>query len=237
MDKTDSARAHAERLARQDADEGTVVWAKTQNAGIGRDGKYWISGYQNLHCAMILRPEHPYAEYCQLSLLATICAALAISRQAQPMEALHFRWPNDVLLNGGKVAGICLSGKRLGDGVGWLVLALNVNVYDHPDSQGFTGASMRGEGFNSFDRVQVLEAYTREFLSGINRWAETGFGSLRSQWMMRSLDSSAPICLRWSEGEMAGVAKDLLEDGSLILYSQDNEHTVALGDFFASDFS
>ena len=132
-------------------------------------GNYWMSGNRNLHCAIILRPEEAFETCCQLSLVATICAAMGISRQAEPLEELRYQWPNNITLNQGKVAGITLSGRLSGAVVQWMVVALNVNVYEHPHSEGFNAASMRGEGFQSFDRVQLLEAYTREFLSWINR--------------------------------------------------------------------
>ena len=114
LESTDSSRAHAERLARDGADEGTLVWAKSQYEGIGRNGRYWMSGHSNLHCSIILRPEENFEICCQLSLLATVCAAIAISRQAEPLKEIRYRWPNDVLLNQGKVAGITLSGKLSG---------------------------------------------------------------------------------------------------------------------------
>ncbi len=104
--KTDSARAHAERLAAQGADEGTLVWAKSQYEGLGRNHRHWMSGYRNLHLALIVKPEQGFDTVCQLSLVATICTALAIAEQAEPMEELRYRWPNDVLLNRGKVAGL-----------------------------------------------------------------------------------------------------------------------------------
>ena len=70
LERPDSARAEAERLARKGADEGTMVWARGQREGRGRGGNMWMSGNKNLHCALILRPGLPLAECCQLSLLA-----------------------------------------------------------------------------------------------------------------------------------------------------------------------
>lgn len=91
LESVDSARAHAERLAAAGADEGTLVWAKSQRQGIGRSGRYWMSGSRNLHCSVILRPETDLEACCQLGPLACICAGLAISRQAEPLAELRYR--------------------------------------------------------------------------------------------------------------------------------------------------
>ncbi|MDJ0957758.1 MAG: biotin--[acetyl-CoA-carboxylase] ligase [Arenicellales bacterium] len=237
VDSTDSSRAHAERLAVGGAEEGTVVWTKSQREGLGRAGNYWMSGNRNLHCAIILRPEGPLELCCQLSLLSTICAAMGISRQAEPLEEFRYRWPNDIILNQGKVAGITLSGKLYGAVVKWMVVSLNVNVYDHPYSKGFDAASMRGEGFQSFDRVQLLEAYTREFLSWINRWSEEGFEPIRKAWLFRGHQKNDPVRISLEDSDIVGTFDELSPTGAIKLATHADTETIKLSDFFRPDFS
>ena len=237
VDSTDSSRAHAERLAKEGAEEGTIVWTKSQREGLGRAGNYWMSGNRNLHCAIILRPEESFKVCCQLSLLTTVCAAMGISRQAEPLEEFRYRWPNDITLNQGKVAGITLSGRLSGAVVKWMVVALNVNVYDHPLSKGFDAASMRGEGFQSFDRVQLLEAYTREFLSWINRWSEEGFEPIRKAWLFRGHQKNDQVRIRLGQSNIVGTFNELDPTGAIKLATHTNTETIKLPDFFRPDFS
>lgn len=238
VEKTDSARAHAERLAREGAEEGTLVWARAQREGIGRKGNYWMSGSRNLHCALVLRPEDDLATCCQISLVSCICTAMAIARQAEPLEEIRFRWPNDILLNRGKVAGITLSGE-LGprQRPRWMVVAVNVNVNECPASKGFTAASMRGEGFQQADRIGVLEAYGREFLSWINRWAEEGFSPVRNAWATKSPDEGEFSTVRWGNREVAGKYEHIDESGALkIIDADSNVRTITLEEFFRQEF-
>ncbi len=237
LETADSSRAHAERLAAAGADEGTLIWAKSQRRGIGRSGQSWMSGNRNLHCSIILRPEEDLDTCCQLSLLASICAALAISRQAEPLEELRYRWPNDVLLNQGKVAGITLSGKVTGPQVDWLVVALNVNVYGEPDSKGLKASSLRGEGFQSHDRVLLLEAYTREFLSWINRWSEEGVGPVTKEWLFRGHQYRDPVSLKIGDDVISGSFEKMHSDGSIELANAPGIEKVGLIDFFTAEFS
>lgn len=236
VDVADSSRAHAERLAQEGADEGTIVWARTQQEGIGRSGNYWMSGHRNLHCAIVLRPDDTFEICCQLSMVATICAAMAVSRQAEPLEEFRYRWPNDILLNQGKLAGITLSGEISNSRVNWMVVALNVNVFDHPKSKGLEAASMRGEGFQSYDRIALLEAYTREFLSWVNRWSDEGFQPIRQAWLFKGYQQGDLVSIKFGESSVSGVFKDIDPSGAIILETGSDVETISLSEFFGYDF-
>lgn len=238
IEKADSAVAQAQRLARKGADEGTLVWAKAQQEGVGREGNFWMSGNRNLHCALVLRPEDDFASCCQISLLNCICTAMAIARQAEPLEEIRFRWPNDVLLNRGKVAGMTLSGELDARGrPGWMVVGVNVNVHECPSSRGFSAASMRGEGFRDPDRVALLEAYAREFLSWINRWADEGFAPVRKAWLTKSPDEGEVTKVRLGDLVVSGKYHQLDESGSLHIFDESSSiRTVTLEHFFRQDF-
>ncbi len=237
--KTDSARAHAERLAAQGADEGTLVWAKSQYEGLGRNHRHWMSGYRNLHLALIVKPEQGFDTVCQLSLVATICTALAIAEQAEPMEELRYRWPNDVLLNRGKVAGLTLSGRLKADETPhWVVLGLNVNVFDHPTSLGLDASSMRGEGFECYDRARLAEQFCRQFLSWVNRWANDGFAPVRRAWLTRGRGEPLAQTVRLENGEITGTFSDLDASGALVLeVAGQGLKKISLSSFFAPDFT
>ncbi len=239
VDRTDSARAHAERLAADGADEGTLVWAKAQYEGLGRNRQHWISGYQNLHLALVLRPEQAFDVACQLSLVATVCIAQAIAEQGEPMEELRYRWPNDLLLNRGKVAGVTLSGSLNAEEIpNWMVLSVNVNVFDHPDSLGFLASSMRGEGFESHDRVRLTEQFCRQFLAWGNRWANDGFAPIRKAWLTRGRGAPLSQTVRLGGREISGTFLDMDERGALVLELETRgRETVGLESFFRPDFT
>jgi len=236
LESTDSSRAHAERLARDGADEGTLVWAKSQREGIGRNGQYWMSGHHNLHCSIILRPEENFVKCCQLSLLATVCVGRAISRQAEPLKEIRYRWPNDVLLNQGKVAGIALSGKLSGSQVDWLVVAVNVNVNNPPPSKGVQASSMRTEGFQSTDRVQLLEAYSREFLSWINLWSEEGFEPVRKTWLFNGHQANDLVTIKIGISSLDGSFVAMESNGAIKLATETNIERIELTDFYSHEF-
>lgn len=237
VEQTDSARAHAQRLAAQGAEEGTLVWAKKQSEGLGRCGKHWISGEKNLHCALVLRPEDPFGVCCQLSLLASVCVGQAITLVGEPMEELRLGWPNDVYLNRGKVAGVHLSGE-LGpdDAVNWMVISVNINTFNHPTSLGFAASSLRGEGFASFERVDLLEGFSREFLAWLNRWADQGLEPVRKAWSWRGDWGDEAHSVDYDGRTHRGAFESIDADGNLKLKTTDGIMAFALDRFYRPEF-
>lgn len=237
VEEADSARAHAERLAAQGADEGTLVWVKKQTEGLGRTGKYWISGEKNLHCAVILRPEDSFNVCCQLSLLAAVCACQAITLVGEPMEELRLGWPNDIYVNRGKVGVVHLSGELDGDDqVNWMVVSLNINTFSHPGSLGFTASSLRGEGFEDFERVGLLEGFAREFLAWLNRWADDGLEPVRKAWLWRGdwQDEERSVALHGRE--LRGTFESMADDGALKLKTAQGIITLSLDEIYRPEF-
>lgn len=235
VERADSARAQAERLAARGAEEGTLVWVKKQTEGTGRRGKYWISGHNNLHCAVILRPEDPFESCCEIALVAGVSTIQAITIVGEPMEEIRAGWPNDVYLNRGKVAGIHLSGAlNAGGGVEWAVVSVNINTFEHPESLGAAAASLRGEGFETFERTVVLEGFAREFLAWLNRWADEGLDPVRKAWLWRG---------DWREersvdcgGKHHGTFEDMERTGALKLKTADGIMSFGLADFYRPEF-
>ena len=237
LERPDSALAQAERMARDGAEEGTLVWARGQTNARGRTGNTWMSGNNNLHCALVLRPELPFFECCQLSLLATVACSIAMAEQAEPLLELRYRWPNDVLLNRGKVAGISLSGELSGENVVWLVLGLNVNVFDHPPARGFAAASMREEGFQQYDREVLLSAYSRQLVSWLGRWSDEGFAPVKTAWLARGHGEHIPYEINLPHAKISGVFAELCDNGDVIIKTKESvSQRVALTEFFAGDF-
>lgn len=102
-----STNDEARRLAAEGAPDGTVVWARSQNAGRGRYGRSWSSPPGNLYVSLLLRPACPPATALQLGFVAAVALGEALDRRVAA-AALTFKWPNDVLLDGRKIAGILL---------------------------------------------------------------------------------------------------------------------------------
>src|SRR3989338_7944040 len=102
--RTGSTMEDARALAQQGAPEGTLVYAARQAQGRGRLGRVWESPEGGAYFSVIVRPTRPEAEIPQLSLVAGLAAAEGVRQGARIYPSI--RWPNDVLVEGKKIAGI-----------------------------------------------------------------------------------------------------------------------------------
>ena len=124
----DSTMDEAARLAEEGSEEGAVVIAERQSAGRGRQGRSWVSQPGNLLLSILFRPGMSQLPF--ISVIGGVAAARAIRKAAG--LAPRVKWPNDVILDGRKVAGILTESAIVGDSVCYAVLGLGINVALNP---------------------------------------------------------------------------------------------------------
>jgi len=139
----DSTNEEAKRQAAAGAPEGTLIWARAQQAGRGRRGRPWVSEPGNLYMSLLLRPDRAAPAAAQLG----FAAALAVGEAALPLlpasAALAYKWPNDVLIDGRKTSGILLESQAAGEGrLDWLVVGIGVNLVSFPEGAEYPATSL-----------------------------------------------------------------------------------------------
>src|SRR5439155_19489702 len=103
-----STNDEAKAVARTGATDGTLVWADQQTAGRGRRGRIWLSPPGNLYLSLVLRPECAAARAAQLGFVAALGLGDALAPLVGATVQLRYKWPNDLLVDGKKLAGILL---------------------------------------------------------------------------------------------------------------------------------
>lgn len=231
----DSTNSEAVRLAEDGAADGTVVWAKRQTAGRGRCGRRWESPKGNLYCSLVLRPEVPPAEAAQLSFAAALALGEALDGILPAASRLTFKWPNDVLLDGRKVAGILLesSGSR-GGCLDWLVVGCGLNVTHFPKIVvGLPATSLQAVGVMDARLDGLLAGFLQAFEDWRARWRSAGPAPLRDAWLARAAQVRGEIAVRLSGDELHGRFMGLDSSGALLLDLPDgSQRTVTAGDVF-----
>ena len=123
-----STMDEAARLAKEGADEGTVVIAERQSAGRGRQGRSWVSQPGNLLFSVLFRPRMDQLPF--ISIIGGLAAARAVRKTAGLDPEI--KWPNDLMLNGRKAAGVLAESAVEGDSVCYAVLGIGINVALNP---------------------------------------------------------------------------------------------------------
>ncbi len=235
LDRVDSSNDEAKRLANEGAEDGTLVWAREQRNGRGRQGRGWASPPGNLYVSLVLRPECTPAEAAQLSFVAALGVGEAVGSVAPPLIEVHYKWPNDVLFNGRKGAGILLESRTADERrLDWLVLGVGVNVTSFPEDAAFPATSLSYEGAPpDISEVDLLEAFARHFLSWVNRWLVDGFAPVRRAWLHHAHGLGEAIEVRLPRETLNGTFRDLDKSGALVLELPDGAtRTISAGDVY-----
>ena len=138
-DEVASTNDLAKSLANEGEEEGLVVTAKTQVAGRGRMGRSWSSPEGGLYISVILRPKVPVEDMLKMTVLACVPVAETIE-EASGCKAT-VKWPNDVEIDGRKVAGLLVESASKGGEIAYMVLGIGVNLNVEPSSLGVAEAT------------------------------------------------------------------------------------------------
>lgn len=238
LDEVDSTNSEAKRRASEGAEDGTLVWARRQTAGYGRQGRHWDSAEGNLYLSVVTRPDCALAEAAQLSFLTALALGDAVGSVVPPMIEVTYKWPNDVLFNGRKGAGILLESKgNDAGGLEWLVIGVGANVTSFPTEARFPATSLHFEGCpTSVAAVDLLEAFSRHLLTWINDWLDGGFAAARQAWLNHAQGLSEEIEVRLPADTLRGRFEGLDPDGALQLAMPDGSlRHIAAGDVYFPD--
>ena len=209
--------------------DGLVIWAKEQTKGRGRRGRVWISPPGNLHCSMILDVKGRRAEAAQIGFVAAVALVDAL-RLLMSVPTFQCKWPNDVMADGVKLAGMLLES----EGKDWLVLGLGVDVVHAPPSDVIErpATSLALLGFTGSAK-EVLERFTVCMAEWLVCWRRDGFVPIRSAWLDRAIGLGGPITVRLETQTTTGTFVDLKDDGALVMKDDwGQDHVILAGDVF-----
>lgn len=218
FDELDSTNAEARRRA--EAGEPGPLWiaARRQSAGRGRRGRGWVTGEGSLAATLLMTTPKPPAEAAQLSFV-TAFAILDLARAYVPAELVRLKWPNDVLLAGGKLSGVLIeSGRR--DGGLWLAIGVGVNLVSAPTGLDYPAACLAEHlrpGVAVPTPEEALDRLGPAFSDHAARWEAEGFEPLRRQWPDVAVGLGEPCVARLGDRTLQGVAEGLDVDGALLL--------------------
>ncbi len=230
LDDGANVKTHSFRLALDGAAEGTLVWASGQADGEARPGNTWYSPEGGLYLGLILEPDYPTEQAGQLALVGLISMGLAMAEQVVPMTDLGYRWPNDILLSGSKVAGLWLDMNEAADR---LVLNLAVNVTQAPQQVIDAGCVQVDGGTTETTPEILLESFARHFLDWINRWAEEGMAPVQKQFRSRHAKPGTPVLLQLPDGQsVAGSVVEINDEGQLVVETDGRTRCIHLHEFF-----
>lgn len=235
FESLNSTNEQARRLATDGAPDGTVVLAKSQTAGRGRQGRQWQSPEGNMYCSIIIRPEMPAAHAAQFSFVTALALGDGVSDLLPDGIEMRYKWPNDLLLDGRKAAGILLESSGAANGrLDWLVIGAGLNIETFPQiSGGYCATSLRAVGARVLAPREILTRFLAGFAHWRAKWHNEGLAAVREAWLAGAAKLGEDITVRLPGGEMSGRFSGLDEGGALLLDMADGtRRTITAGDVF-----
>jgi BirA family biotin operon repressor/biotin-[acetyl-CoA-carboxylase] ligase len=223
----------AKAMAHAGAPDGTLVWADEQEAGRGRRGRQWLSPPGNLYLSLVLRPDAAPSRAAQLGFVAALGLGDALRPIVGPALRLNYKWPNDLLANGRKLAGILLESETSASArVDFVVVGIGVNIVSAPEDVEFPATSLLAEGIAGMTPALLLEGFIRHFAGWAGRWREEGFLPVRAAWLRAASGLGERVRVRLERSTLCGRFHDLDDDGALVLEGAEGRRRIAAGEVF-----
>lgn len=219
--RTDSTNAEALRLAPGLSGPAWVM-AREQSAARGRRGRGWAMPAGNFAGTLVLRPQGGPVAAAQLSFVAALALYDTLADVCGPSVRLAIKWPNDVLLNGGKVAGILLESSGPGDGALMVAVGIGVNLAAAPDASQLEARAVQpvsvfGETGHLVSQDEFLDFLAMAFARWQAQLDAYGFAPIRNAWLARAARLGEPIVARIGSTESHGVFEGIDDSGALVL--------------------
>ena len=233
-EETDSTNIRAKDLADRGAPEGTLVVAEKQTRGKGRRGRTWFSpAGGGIYASLILRPVISPGEAPRITLMTAVAVAEALL--ALIPLVFKIKWPNDILVNGKKIAGILTEISTEMDSVDYIVVGLGLNV--NTPKKSFTqdirekATSILAETGKPFSRTKLVQAYLQRYEVYYEMFQKGEFEPILDRWKELADIIGQLITVDMAGKMYSGKVMDVDNDGVLILRDDQGDlHRIFSGD-------
>lgn len=226
---TTSTMDDIERLAIEGAEEGVVVVADEQTAGRGRAGRVWNAPPGTaLLCSFLLRPSLPPDRLSTLPLVAGVAVAEAI--EACAPVTCRLKWPNDIWIEGHKVAGILMKATASGGLTERIILGIGINLSTRPEDLPPTATSVLAASGATVPRLRMLEVLIARLQSHYDRFTRYEGRPDLEEWHQRALFLGERVTMEDGGNTVVGRMCGVDRDGALVLDVGGRIQRVVAGD-------
>ena len=235
LTETDSTMAEAARRAPK-TNAPTWILAEHQTAAKGRRGRAWVHPKGNFAATLLLRPTEPPEIIALRSFVAALALADAFDVLTGQPEAFSLKWPNDVLLNGAKVAGILLEASGQRPSTRYLSIGIGINLASAPVADELEARAVAPVALSSLgariEPTECLDALAVAYAHRETQFTTYGFEPIRAAWLARAARLGEEITARTGATERTGLFETVDNDGNLVLTTDNHRHAIPAADVF-----
>ncbi|SDI25733.1 biotin--[acetyl-CoA-carboxylase] ligase [Aliiruegeria lutimaris] len=236
LPETDSTMAEAQRRV-PELSGPTWILAFNQTAARGRRGREWVNPKGNFAATLVMRPALGAGLAALRSFTASLALFDAFVATTGRTEPFALKWPNDVLLNGGKVAGILLESAGQGGDVSFLSIGIGVNLVAAPaaaqlETRALRPVSLAAETGLSVDPLDFLNALAPAYARHELQLSTYGFAPVREAWLSRAARLGEVVTARTAAEEISGTFETIDDHGNIVLRNATEQRTIPAADIF-----
>jgi BirA family biotin operon repressor/biotin-[acetyl-CoA-carboxylase] ligase len=236
FDSVDSTQMEASKIAADNTNHGTIIIAGKQTDGKGRLGRKWISPKGGIWFSIILHPKFSISDIT----LFPIASSLALSNAIEKTTGIksELKWPNDITINGKKVAGILVEASLESNKIENMILGIGINfkvdtkqmeksLKETPNFYGITSLYEHNHKANS---ILLVQHFLTELENLYNRLISNDFKGIIKEWSLKSSTINHNVEINTTEGKIRGKALRLDNDGALIISQNNKTRRIIAGD-------
>ena len=225
-DSVDSTNRVATDLGYQGAEEWTVVHALEQTAGRGRHKNEWFSPRGNLFLSAVLKPKVKFEKWSELSFVISLAVADTVEDLIHN-SSIALKWPNDVLVNQKKIAGILLESALNAKKESFLIAGVGVNITCGPVDARYGATWIDELALEKKSVETVLSTLIDAMIDWYDIWETSGFEKIRKRWLERAYGVGKRVMLADKAPQLReGIYNGISGDGRMILKKNDGTEEI-----------
>lgn len=230
-DRVSSTQDLLKDMAEQGVPEGVVVHALEQSGGYGRHGRVWVSEPGNLYLSILLRPACDVRAIGQLSLMAGLAVGQAVAGVIDAPDKLRLKWPNDVLVNGQKCAGIILeTGLDDNQTLKWVALGIGLNLKSAPQN---VGVCLDAYADKNININKVRDSLLSKLEENYDLFVTRGFAPVKAAWLEMAHKPGDKVSVKLGDQLHQGAFEGVDDDGALLFIDEQGaRRKITSGDIF-----
>jgi BirA family biotin operon repressor/biotin-[acetyl-CoA-carboxylase] ligase len=236
LTQVDSTNAEGARRA-SSLDRPTWILTDDQTVGRGRRGRPWAFSNGNFAATLVLRPPEAPSQVALRSFVAALALRDACVQLTGRERAFALKWPNDVLLNGGKLAGILLESAGIGTSLSHVCIGIGVNLVASPtadflEERAVPPTNLYGAFGHVIAPIDFLTTLAQSYSRFEAQLCDEGFFAIRDIWLAHAAKLGETITARTGSVEYEGVFETVDEEGALVLNTAKGRKIVPAAEIF-----
>ncbi len=232
----DSTNAEAARVAPHLAGPEWIL-ALEQTAARGRRGRGWVNPADNFAATLVMRPTESPDKVALRSFVASLALYDALVAATGRAAGFALKWPNDVLLNGGKLAGILLESAGTGGSLSHFAIGIGVNLKEAPRADQVEAGALRPVSLLSETGIapepeEFLELLAPAYARLEAQFVTYGFEPIRHAWLARAARLGDVVTARTTRDTHKGTFETVDAGGNLVLMTAEGRQTIAAAEVF-----